>query len=431
MSRHYRRISRDYRKPFFSRRRNNLRTVVIVLLAQIIIALPLFTWWQYDRVQLYALDQIGYAPTATPFASFYAQRGQQNYIAGDVEAAAADYRQAAIQQPENINYLFEYGKVIIDLGRSPEASEIADQIIVLAPDDPRGYALKAYANAAENPTEAIPMALEGLARDDQFSLLHSALAVAYTSVFRYAEGLRHGDLAIRLDPMDATARRSYSFPLILTGNYSEAVRQLEQAIAINPNLTAPYFELASLYRNPAINRPEYAVNIFKEIIQIEPENEKAYLRICETYAAAGLLRDAEPFCLTALDLNPVYADAHRMLGQLRYGRRNYEGAIEEFNICLDLSLGANRDVESDYSQAPIECVYLMGLANYLLGQDNCEAAWFFLNEALNHPGAVENVEELILEGLSNTTRDCPGYRGRSLPTPLPPTPIPPTPIGGY
>ena len=127
---------------------------------------------------------------------------------------------------------------------------------------------------------------------------------------------------------DASARRAYSYPLDLHGRYTEAIAQLEKAIAINPNLTAAYFELASLYRR--VNQPRMSVAIYNRVLEIDPNNARAYLRICETFAAVGEFKDAEPFCDQALEIDPEYADAHRMLGQLRYSRRNYEGAIEEF-----------------------------------------------------------------------------------------------------
>jgi hypothetical protein len=118
-----------------------------------------------------------------------------------------------------------------------------------------------------------------------------------------------------------------------------------------------------------------------------------------------------------------------MQGQLRYSRRNYEGAIESFQRCQDLSI--DNPADPNYSQVEIECIYVLGLAHYFLAvNDNCDLAWQWLNIALNHPEATGAVQTNILQGLSNTTANCPGYRDRALPTPQPPTPIPPTPIGG-
>jgi tetratricopeptide (TPR) repeat protein len=158
-----------------------------------------------------------------------------------------------------------------------------------------------------------------------------------------------------------------------------------------------------------------AIAIFDRLIEIDPTNAKAYLRKCETYAAVGLFQEAEPFCQQALALDPQYAEAYRMQGQLRYSRRNYEGSIESFNTCISLGSSA------------VECYYIRGLAHYYLNQ--CDDAWRVLNESLAYTTEPQILES-INTGLTLITRNCAGYQGQSLPTPIPPTPIPPTPIGG-
>lgn len=407
------RIKRDPQRPFFRRSASYGRLMFILVLLALIALLPVVAVWQYDALQLAVLNAVGFAPTTTPFASERAQRGELLYQSGAIEEAALFYELAAQQQPDNINYLYEYGRALIELDRSDEVVPLADRIMQLAPDDPRGYALKANALMWSDPAAAIPLAITGTELGIPYAPLQAALAIAYTNIGRYQEALQRGDLAIRIDPLDAGARRAYSYPLIFTGRYTEAVEQLEQAIAINPNIAAPYFELASLQRR--LNQPGLAVGIYQRVLELEPNNERAYLRLCETYAAVGQFQLAEGFCDQALEIDPNYASAHRMRGQLRYSRRNYEGAIEEFETCI--ALGSQE----------IECYYIRGLAHYFLGE--CDAAWEILNDALGRADQTP-IQEAITTGLTNITIRCPGYQGRALPTAIPPTPLPPTPIGG-
>ncbi len=457
MFRHNRKIDRSYNKPFFYRRKQNRRFVFIAIMLVLIVTIPLLIFSQQSTLRSVTLEYFDLAPTLTPFAGERAFLAEDFYSEGDIQTAANLYQQAVSQQPENIAYMYEYGLLLIELDRNDEAEILGEEMIALSPNDPRGYALKASSIAWQNPIEAIPVAVEGREVNGDFAPIWGALALSYTRIGRYTEALRAGDYAVQLDPNDANVRRSYSYPLIFTGNYSEAIRQLEQAIAINPNIVGPYFELASLYRNPAINQPEVAVAIYTEILNIEPNNPQAYLRLCETYAAVGLFQDAEIYCDAALEINPEYTSAHRMRGQLRYSRRNYEGAIESFQMCYlltaeeqlgreivnplvienqpninisDIEAQVNTD-EFDLAELEIECIYVRGLAHYFLGDSfNCNQAWAWLNIGLNHPEAQDSVQANILQGLTNVTINCPGYTGRDLPTPIPPTPIPPTPIGG-
>lgn len=410
-------INRRRRKPLFSARRRGLRGLPLFLFALLIVSasagLILLTYYNYEQMRYMALNALGIAPTPTLFASEHARQGINVYNDGQVEAALDEFKLAIDQRPNDINYLYEYGRILIELDQYDEAVPFGDRAIEAAPDDPRGYALKARALMWSDPGGAIPTAVSGLEADPDFAPLHAALAIAYTRIGRYAEGLQRGLRATELDPLDSFARRAYSIPLIYTGRSSQAIEQLESAVAINPSLTGPYFELAAQYR--AIDVPEMAVGVYRRILDIDGDNAKAYLRLCETYASIGEFITATGFCETALDLNPVYASAWRMLGQLQYSRRNYESSIESFNSCVQ------------FGSTEVECYYIRGLAHYFLGQ--CDEAWAVLHESFSYTNQ-EPIIETINTGLTNVTVNCPGYENRSLPTPIPPTPIPPTPIGG-
>jgi tetratricopeptide (TPR) repeat protein len=425
-------IKRDYSQPFFStrRRRRTTGSRFLFFYGLLIGGLLVVVYTQFDRLQLVALDAIGLAPTATPFASELATRGAEAFLRGDVNAAATAFEQAHAQQPQNLDYIYEYGKMLIELNRADEVLEpranlegmsLADWAIDLNPRDPRGYTLKTKALVWEGQAaDAIPIGVSGLEQSTGFAPLYAALGRAYTSIGRYQQGLTYGEEAVRLDPLDIDAHRSYAYSLIWVGARDEAIRQLEDAIAINPNLTASYFELAAQYL--ASNQDEMAIATYERILALEPRNERAYLRLCESYNKVGQNDRAQGYCEDALNINPEYAPAWMRVGMARYTRRNYEGAIEAFNNCVTFG---------DSETPQIECWYLRGLAHYYLGQ--CDQAWTILTESLPMAEALPDNDLLIAnirEGLRLTTVSCASYAGRPLPTDIPPTPIPPTPIGG-
>lgn len=419
MSRPYTRIRRNQSRFFLGKRRDSNRQLFLFgLLIGVFLA---FVYVEFDRLQLAALDVVGMAPTPTLLASDRAFSGVESFRTGNVLAAERELAEAVQLQPENINYLYEYGQIILELidldlassSRNDEVIQIGDQMIDLAPEDPRGYALKARALQWSDPQNAIPIAVRGLEEDPTYAPLNAVLAIAYTQIGRYREGLERGATAIQQDPYNANAHRAYSYPLILLGRSDEAIEQLETAVSINPRLTSPYFELAAQYRR--LDRPEMAVAIFLRIIEIDPNNAKAYLRICETYTAVGVFDDAEAYCDKALEINPNYATAWRALGQVQYPRRNYESSIESFERCAELG------------STEVECWYLRGWAHYLLGE--CEEAWEVLNESVSMTSDATVLDRITI-GLDDITINCAGFQGRSVPTAIPPTPIPPTPIGG-
>ncbi|RMF77328.1 MAG: hypothetical protein D6737_18030 [Chloroflexi bacterium] len=415
----YMQIKRDYSQPFFgSRRRRGGGGKSLFLFGILLGGLLVFVYVQFDRLQLTALDAVGMAPTPTPFASTLATEGYEYFLAGDIETAIGYFEQAIQQQPNNVNYLYEYGRMLLELDRVEEAIAIGDRAIEADRNDPRGYALKTRAMWLNgDAANAIPVGVSGLEVDSNYGPLYAALAPAYTDIGRFQQGVNYGAQAVELDPLDVDARRSYAYTLIFVGEREEAINQLEEAVSINPNLVGPYFELALQYL--VSNEEELAIATYERILSLEPRNAKAYLRLCEAYSRVGLDSQAEGYCRDALDIDETYAEAYRQLGMSNFRRRNYEGAIENFEACA-----ANGSTE-------VQCFYLRGLAHFYL--NDCDEAWELLQESLPMAEQLADNEAVISnirEGLRLVTGTCPAYAGQALPTPIPPTPIPPTPIGG-
>lgn len=393
----------------------------VFLFGLLVGGLLMFVVTQLDRLQLQAMDALGVAPEPTPFASEYATRGYDLFMAGDVEGAVREFERAAALQPGNIAYLYEYGRMLIEAGQEADAIPVAEQAMQVAPNDARGYALMARALMFDDPAQAIQFAINGSDVDPGFAPLHAAMGVAYYNLQRWREAIVEGERAIELDPYDAFSHRMLWLVRSYVGDYQGAIDTLEQAIALQPNLVSPYFELAFLYKLDQVGRPEMAVAIYNEILDMDPENPRAYLRLCETYAGVDQadFRIAQPFCDRALEIDPTYGSAYRETGRMQYNRRNYEGAIESFEQCA--ALGSE----------DIECWYLRGLAHYWLAQ--CQEAWDVLQEAqvrARDANEGQGVLNAIEVGLFNVTQNCEGFENMPIPEPPPPTPIPPTPIGG-
>ncbi len=272
-----------------------------------------------------------------------------------------------------------------------------------------------------NSSSAIPIALQGIDIDPTFVPLYSVLARAYTDIGRYQQGINYGEEAVNRDPMDADAHRSYAISLIWLGYSDEAIQQLEDAININPYLTGPYFELAAQYNQQ--NLTEEAVATYESILKLEPRNAKAMLRLCEVYFKVGEGQQAQGYCEDSLNADPNYKEAYRQLGMVMYSRRNYEGAIENFDKCA--ALGSEE----------IQCYYLRGLAHYYLADGKngeCEQAWNILNDALQRIGNVPDDDSVLIstrEGLRLVTVVCPQYSGYAVPSVPTEAPLP-TPLGG-
>lgn len=422
------RVRRDYSRPLFSTRRRSSSFRGIFVLMVLILGIVFVVSWRFDDLQSALLSSINIAAESTPMPVEYATEGANAFVRGDLEGARLAFSRAIAQAPDNIDYLYEYGKVLIELDETNEAVAIADRIIQVNPNEVRGHALRANALKWSDPATAIQDALRAIDINPNYSPVHAALAVSYANIQRYQQAIDSGAKAIELDARDADAYRANAWPLILVGRWEEAIENLETAVSINPNLTGPYFQLAFEYKHRA-DDPAMAIAIYQHIIDnMNPspaDAAKAYLRICETYANVenAEFDRAEPFCRQAIEIDPSYGSAYRELGRMQYNRRNYEGAIESFETCASL--------QSDQTFKDIECWSLRGLAHYWMAQ--CDDAWNVLSTALDIAdvqGEQQGTIDTINTGIYNVTQKCTDYIGLPTPTPILPTAIPPTPIGG-
>jgi len=78
------------------------------------------------------------------------------------------------------------------------------------------------------------------------------------------------------------------------GNYKEAEKQLKKALALQPELVEPRFELLNIYRAQGKKQdPEKIYGIYKDILKKNPNNVRAALELGWFYHEKGKVRDAQ------------------------------------------------------------------------------------------------------------------------------------------
>lgn len=393
-------IKRDYSEPFFRERRKNPLRIVVYILGFVAFAL-FIAYTQLDQIEAAAYNLVNEAPTPTPSPNQLAQWGAEAYLVGDMAAAEEYFERAVRQRPDDTNYLYEYGQILIDNDDPDTALQMADRIIDLDSNEVRGYALKTRALVwLGTPASAIPVGLAGMELDPYFAPLHAALARAYIGDGRYREGLDMGFEATELSPNDVRVRWAYAFALATVGERDLAMAELERAIEIHPNFVSPYFELAFLYLSA--NRDQEAIDLYDRVLSMQPRNARANLRQCEAYRKVGEFERAIGFCEDAVTADPTYVPALFRLGLFRYSRREFADAQGAFQRCVEQDPGN------------LECTYRLGLTHYYLEKD-CETSWGMLRDSLIMAQAQDNTEETVENirmGMNAIANDpaCPGYR---------------------
>lgn len=402
-------IKRDYSQPFFrERKRHTVRNVLIAAIFGMLIGLGVLSQWTI--VEQVADTLTGNLPTPTPLPSEIATDAAALIQAGDLDGAEKLLAIAVKERPENISYLYEYGRLLIDLGRYDEAYEFGSQIIDLNARDVRGFALEASALVWDGqPSSAIPIALSGLELNPRFTLLYSSLTRAYVDTSRWGEGLDMAERGLSINPSDANLLRAYAYALQSVAEYDDAAAYLEQSIELRPTFLPTYFELAGLYLSR--DQDQDAIDLYDRILAIEPRNARAMLRQCLAYRKVGEFARALGFCEDSVANDSTDPEALFQLGLLYYRDRRFNASRDTFAQCI----------EYDDGVYDLSCLYRLGLSHYYTG--DCDTGWDMLQESLVIAQARDEGQvavDNIRQGLSAIASDpmCPGYSG-SFTTPSP------------
>lgn len=404
-------IKRDYSQPFFQeRKRHTFRNILIAAILGLLIGLGILSQW--TLVEQTADILTGNVPTPTPLPSDLATDAAALIQAGRLSDAETLLAKVVDERPDNVAYLYEYGALLIDLGRYPEAYEIGVRIIDLNARDVRGFSLQSSALLwQDQPSASIPIALSGLEMNPRFTPLYATLTRAYVNTERWRDGLDMAERGLSINALDASLLRAYAYALQSVAEYEQAGSYLEQSIEIRPTFLPTYFELAGLYLSR--DRDQEAIDLYDRILAVEPRNARAMLRQCLAYRKVGEFARALGFCEDSISNDNTDPEALFQLGLLYYRERRFNESLDVFEQC----------VEYDVGTYDLSCLYRLGLSHYYTG--NCDTGWDLLQESLVIAQAREEGQiavDNIRQGLSAIASDpqCPGYSGRfTTPTAIP------------
>jgi len=122
------------------------------------------------------------------------------------------------------------------------------------------------------------------------------------------------------------------------GDYEEAKLYLLQCLDINPNQPQPLMMLATIYMR--MKDFANAENYYRKAINVDPQSYKAYFRLGtllmqEGEASQGLY-EAKIFLEKSIALKSDYYNAYENLGIVNKYLKNYDNAIENFLITIDI-----------------------------------------------------------------------------------------------
>ena len=159
---------------------------------------------------------------------------------------------------------------------------------------------------------------------------------AYASIQlgNYEKAIRELDQALRMNPKDAWSYHNRGIAKRNLGQHYSAILDYDAAIRLDPNDAKAYVNRGYAKRN--LGQHSAAILDYDAAIRLDPNDAKAYVyrgiakRNLGQHSAAILDYDA------AIRLDPNYANAYVNRGSAKHQLRQYFGAIADYNKAIDL-----------------------------------------------------------------------------------------------
>jgi len=163
-----------------------------------------------------------------------------------------------------------------------------------------------------------------LARDPDHVVAHVHLATCLQELLRPEEASFEIRCALRLAPDDPYVRSAAGRIELLQGWYGAAERHLDRARELAPENPDVHRLLAILYAETG--RLQLILPTLEAALNAEPDNPGVKTDIATHLAAADKIEEAEALALEALRDDPECVRAQVLLGELRFRRKDYDGA---------------------------------------------------------------------------------------------------------
>jgi tetratricopeptide (TPR) repeat protein len=255
---------------------------------------------------------------------------------GDVDRAAAAYRQAVAMAPENLESRLSLARSLTDIGEYSEAEDLCTRSMRMAREDPVALshvhqtlgevysrkgnspaAMSSYYKAAElNPRDED--VTRGLANCAIRAGLYAEAAAAYTKL-------------LQLAPLDLSAKKQLAWVNFKLERYPLAISHYE---AIRDSLgTVDRYYLAQAYAKS--NRVDRAVEQFREVVRLDKENYKGvYCNMAYAFYEANRYESAISVAHEGLEADSASACLHFCWAQALDKLGRHKDAIPVFEAAL-------------------------------------------------------------------------------------------------
>ena len=193
-------------------------------------------------------------------------------------------------------------KILYVRRRNKRAAELLDKGVEFYQ---KGY--------AENYLKAAAQLEQALALDAGFSQAALYLARSYSALYQHENAEKFFRRAIEIDPDYLEARASFGGMLLDTGNFDEAIRQLNAVVQRDPSHALAYALLAQAFRMKDLYQP--SIDAARRAIGLTPNHAEARFFLADSLRLSGRYEEAKKEYLEYLRRSDFES---KLAGKLNY-----------------------------------------------------------------------------------------------------------------
>ncbi len=205
--------------------------------------------------------------------------------------------------------------------------------------------------------------------------------------------------ALALDPLSPVINVNIGFWLVQEGKTSEAIKQFEHVIEIDPEFVNGYMGLAFVYADH-LDRPEEALELLRKAVGLDPGNLGSRLHLGWVYFSLGRTDEATEAFRETIERDAGFAPAYASMAWLYQNGGRFDEAVRWGRRALE------RDPDNDeYSSSLVRFFFILDdepSARAMIEQaerKNAGGLWVKFNRAWYQEfrGDLEQTEELMRE----------------------------------
>jgi tetratricopeptide (TPR) repeat protein len=255
------------------------------------------------------------------FGNFYYTLGTQLAAQGQLIPAETLLSKAVRLLPENPYPHLNYGIVLEALQRNDEAMAQYQEVIRLDPQSVQAYYNLGLLYDRQGKTEvATQTLLQAVRLAPQNPLINYDLGVLYAKQNNYSQSAIYSQKATEGAGKNfAEAFNNYGYALAQLGHYEEALKVIEQSLALKPD-SAPALDSKgfALY---GLGRYQEALQAYQQALKQDPTIGEIYEHLGQTYEKLQTYDKAIKAFETYLQLSPDAANRSEIEEKLRQLRK--------------------------------------------------------------------------------------------------------------